>query len=156
MLPREVRLLEERSLGAQGEATLAEAYGLLLNYWRSGSRDRDIGIHLLFLSWYLMREPGQKTGLREEDQTHKELQSTFVEVRSRFAKPLAEDAEFLFVVGVMAQLAPQLLGDPKFWTELSEDYLARYGLLCPQGISGDTFDESNAYGNYFSELCDSM
>ncbi len=151
MLPPEVRLLEQRSLGSPGEATLGEAYGLLLNYWRSGSRDRDIGLHLLFLAWYLMLEPAHLRGLDKDAPGSKQLQSTFSEVHSRFAEPLADDAEFLYVVGLMAHQSPLLLGDQKSWTELSENYRAKYRSLCPQGISAEIFDESNAYGNYFAE-----
>jgi hypothetical protein len=151
MLPPEVRLLEQRSLGAPGEATLGEAYALLLNYWRSGSRDRDIGLHLLFLAWYLMLEPAHITALGEDAPAAQELQSTFSEVHSRYVGPLANDAEFLYVVALMALQSPLLLGDQESWTELGENYRAKYRSLCPQGISADVFDKSNAYGNYFAE-----
>ncbi len=151
MLPPDVRVLEERSLGAQGEATLAEAYELLLNYWRSGGRDRDIGLHLLFLAWYLMVEPAHITGLDEDTPGSKKLQSTFNEVHSRYAEPLANDPEFLYVVSLMAMQSPRLLGDEKTWSELGENYRAKYRSLCPQGMSADVFDETNAYGDYFAE-----
>lgn len=42
--------LENRSIGINGEPTLAAAYEILKEQWNSGDRDREIGLHLMFLS----------------------------------------------------------------------------------------------------------
>lgn len=49
-LPQAILDLENRSLGVQGEPTLGRALELALAEWRAGSRDRELRLHLLFLS----------------------------------------------------------------------------------------------------------
>lgn len=55
----------------------------------------------------------------------------------------------LYVVGLMAHLAPWLLGDRADWSERSQSYRARYGALRPNGIDPATFDGRGVYGAYF-------
>src|SRR5687767_6482579 len=57
--------LEKQSLGAQGAPTLGRAYELLRDQWKSGERERELALHLMFLAWYLMMEPPFLTGLDE-------------------------------------------------------------------------------------------
>lgn len=64
-VPHDVLELENRSPGCDGEPTLFRAYELLLAAWRRGSRDREVGLHLMFLAWYLLCEPPHLTGLDE-------------------------------------------------------------------------------------------
>jgi len=57
--------LEIQSVGAHGAPTLGAAYELLRDQWRSGERDRELALHLIFLAWYLNLEPPHLTGLDE-------------------------------------------------------------------------------------------
>jgi hypothetical protein len=59
------------------------------------------------------------------------------------------DAEALYVVGLMAHLAPWLLGREDEWTARSEAYRSRYRQLLPNGIDPDVFNGRGAYGDYF-------
>jgi hypothetical protein len=43
----------------------ALAYEMLREQWRSGERDRELALHLSFLTWYLLVEPPQLTGAHE-------------------------------------------------------------------------------------------
>lgn len=61
-VPRAILDLENRSVGAHGEPTLGRALELAAAEWRSGNRDRELCLHLLFLSWYCNIEPPHLTG----------------------------------------------------------------------------------------------
>ena len=59
------------------------------------------------------------------------------------------DAEALYVVGLMAHLAPWLVGHKDEWTNRSKAYRARYRQLLPEGIAREVFAGRGAYGHYF-------
>jgi len=149
-LPAEAIELENRSVGAHGEPTLARACELLLRSWDAGNRSRELALHLMFLCWYLMLEPMHLTGLEPTNPISDRLQLVFNEVHENFGANMARDAEMLYVVGLMAHLTPWLLGDNDSWESRSETYRLLYRKLAPQGISPQVFDGRGAYGDYFA------
>ncbi|MEJ6581523.1 MAG: hypothetical protein QNL68_17195 [Akkermansiaceae bacterium] len=64
-IPKEVLEFKIRSLGKDGEATLAQAYDVLKKCWDDGSRDRELGLRLMFISWFGIVEPSHITGFGE-------------------------------------------------------------------------------------------
>lgn len=150
MLPEEVISLERRSIGANGEPTLSAAYTVLVRHWQEGNRDRDVGLHLMFLAWYLMVEPPYLTGLDGSSQVANGLRAQFNEVYAHFAEAQKDDAEFLYTVGLMAQVSPWSLGDESEWSKLSRAYRTRYRRIYPEGMDPTVFDATHAYGDYFN------
>lgn len=148
-IPDAVTELENRSIGRKGEPTLAAAYQLLLKEWHSGNRDREVGLHLMFLAWYLMAEPPHLTGLSEYLNPTLDFSDVFHEVHAHFEPGIRDDVEMLYVVGLMAHLFPYLLGDEDKICELSEKYRERYRSLSPRGVSAEVFANRGAYGDYF-------
>ena len=141
--------LESGIREAHGEPLLGAAYEILRAEWRGGDRDRELALHLMFLSWYLLIEPAHLTGLDEERVSTDELMAVFNEVHEHMALSQSDDAEFLYVVGLMAHLSPWLLGDNAIWEARSNEYLLRYRTLGPNGLDPAVFDERGAYGAYF-------
>jgi hypothetical protein len=147
-IPTEALEFENRSLGVNGEPTLAAAYKLLRDAWRSGERDRELGLHLLLLSWYMLIEPPHLTGL--DEQTAPELAAVFNEVHDVMAPAKHDDAELLYVVGLMTSLAPWLVGDHDVWEWQSAEYGVLYRQLAPGGLDPSIFAKRGAYGEYFA------
>jgi hypothetical protein len=143
--------LEKENVGARGAPTLGRAYELLRDQWLSGERDRELALHLVFLAWYLMVEPPHLTGLDENRVPTVGLCAMFIGVHDWLLPHGSEtnDAEALFVIGLMARLGPWLFGDEAAWTGRSEVYRARYRQLAPQGIDPAVFCDRGAYGEYF-------
>jgi hypothetical protein len=143
--------LENRSIGADGEPTLGDALERAVAEWQSGNRDRELRLHLLFLTWYCNVEPPHLTGFNESRFPSAGLAHLFQEVFRSF-QSILDDAEILFVVGLMAHLAPWTLGDDvPTWQSRSATFRARYRLLAPNGLSPTLFEGRGAYGAYFAE-----
>lgn len=150
-LPQAILDLENRSLGVQGEPTLGRALELALAEWRAGSRDRELRLHLLFLSWFCNIEPPHLTGLDESRVPPTDLPQVFQDVYASFADAIDDDVECLFVIGLMAHLSPWLLGeDVPTWEARSSAFRTRYRALAPAGIPAGSFRCRGAYGDYFS------
>jgi len=150
-LPHAILDLENRSVGDKGEPTLGRALELAITEWRSGNRDRDLRLHLLFLSWYCNLEPPHLTGLDEAVVPSAGLPQLFHDVYYTFAKGIMDDVECLYVVGLIAQLTPWLLGaDVATWEARSAEFLRRYRTLQPEGLPAGYFEGRGAYGDYFS------
>src|SRR5688572_17586554 len=98
-LPEAILALENRSIGARGEPTLGEALELAAAEWRSGDRDRELRLHLLFLCWYCSVEPPVLTGLDESRAP--DMARLFQQVYSSLAAATPDDPELLFTVGLM-------------------------------------------------------
>jgi len=149
-LPRAILDLENRSVGAEGEPTLGRALQLAIADWRSGNRDRELRLHLLFLSWYCNLEPPHLTGLEEAVVASAGLPQLFHDVYDTFANGIMDDVECLYVVGLMAQLTPWLLGgDVATWEARSVEFRRRYRMLLPDGLPPAHFEGRGAYGDYF-------
>src|SRR6266542_1857804 len=100
-IPLRALELENRSVGAHGEATLGAAYEILRDALRRGSCDRELALHLMFLAWYLLIEPPYLTGFDEGRVPSDELVAMFNEVHDHVAPAQHDDAEILYVAGLM-------------------------------------------------------
>jgi hypothetical protein len=149
VIPPEALDLENRSIGSNGQPTLAGAHVLLVAQWRKGDRDRELGLHLMFTAWYLLFEPPCLTGLDAARVRSEDLAVLFSEVHDYFKPTIASDAEMLYAVGLMAHLFPWVLGDESTWEAVARDYRVRYRQLAPQGLSPEMFSGRGAYGDYF-------
>jgi hypothetical protein len=148
-LPRAILDLENRNVGDHGEPTLGPALELAAVEWRSGNRDRELCLHLLFLSWYC--NPPHLTGYQETAFPSGELSELFCDVYKSIETQVLDDAEFLYVVGLMAQLTPYLLGeDEATWQDRSLAFRKRYRMLAPAGLTASLFKGRGAYGDYFA------
>ena len=144
--------LENQSLGANGRPVLGRAYLLLLDQWKSGERDRELALHLMFLAWYLIIEPPHLTGADHTLASSDELAAMFNEVHDWLLPAGAEsdDVEALYTAGLPAHMFAWALGDDSLWEARSRSYRARYRLLAPDGIDPAMFDGRGAYGEYFA------
>lgn len=149
--PDTILALENRSVGAHGEPTLGEALVLAIREWDEGNRDRELRLHLLFLAWYCNLEPPHLTGFDETAVSSSRLPEVFSAVYETFVGSILDDAEALYVVGLIAQLTPWLLGgDHETWESRSREFRARYRTLAPKGLEPSTFEGRGAYGDYFA------
>lgn len=150
-LPRAILDLENRNVGDQGEPTLGPALELAAAEWRSGNRDRELCLHLLFLSWYCNLEPPHLTGYPQTAFPSSELSDLFQGVYATFEPQVSDDVECLFVIGLMAQQTPYLLGgDEATWQARSLAFRERYRRLAPKGLTASQFEGRGAYGDYFA------
>lgn len=149
-MPREALKFENRSLGDGGEPTLFRAYELLLAEWRRGSRDREVGLHLMFLSWYLLCEPAHFTGHDERAAPASGLTAAFREVHEHFLPGIERDSEAHYVVDLMAHLFPWLLGDAAEMEAHAQRYRALYRELAPAGLDPGVFAGRGAYAEHFA------
>src|SRR5690348_1434161 len=113
-IPEEALALENRSLGLEGEPTLAEAYRILKTEWDSGDRDRELGLHLMFLAWYGIIEPSHITGFNRTDPEKHELNQTLFEVHEYFKDKMTDDAEMLYAFGLMAAMEWYMLEHDRY------------------------------------------
>ena len=139
--------IENRGYLPNGEAVLIDAYKLLRNEWKSGVRDRELGLHLFFLSWYGLVEPLFVFGEFEEEKDR--LQETFIDVFEYFEPDIEDDPELLYVIGLAAHLFPFALGDEAVWAKRGDAYRQRYHKLKPEGIDPELFIGRGAFGSYY-------
>ena len=150
-LPQAILDLENRNVGDHGEPTLGPALELAAAEWRSGNRDRELCLHLLFLSWYCNLEPPHLTGYTQSAFPSPELSQLFQDVYGTFEAQVVGDAECMYVIGLMALLTPWLLGgDEATWLARSLAFGKRYRALSPQGLAPSHFEGRGAYGDYFA------
>lgn len=143
--------LENRHGELQGEPTLGRALSLAVAEWRSGNNDRELRLHLLFLSWYCNLEPAHLTGLSAADRRSVPLPELFHDIYETFADSILDDVECLYVVGVIGQLTPWLLGDTvDVWEARSSEFRTRYRTLAPAGLTPIVFEGRGAFGAYFA------
>ena len=156
-LPLDVEALEQDYISPRGRPTLGRAYERLLEEWRGGNRDREVVLHLMFLSWYLLCEPPFLTGIDAERVDTEEFLGVFREAHD-FMRPAIEgDAEALYAIGLMAHLLPHFWPtlNRSEWDSMANDYRVRYRALCPQGMSPSVFTSRGAYGKYFEHQASS-
>jgi hypothetical protein len=149
-IPQEALDLENRSVGINGEPTLADAYRILKERWLNGDRDRELGLHLMFLAWYGLVEPGHLTGFVESDELRRELNQVLTEVHKYFEPQIYQDAEMLYVVGLAAHMFWFMFDDASTWEKCAIEYRQRYHALAPDGIDPATFQNGGAYGAYYA------
>ncbi len=153
-IPQQALELENRSIGNNGEPTLADAYEILKEHWRNGDRDREIGLHLMFLSWYGIIEPRHITGFPETDEMRQELIQMLNRVHAYFEPQIHQDAEMLYVVGVAAHMfwfmLEDDLEDARVWEKRAENYHKHFRAILPNGIDPIIFHNRGAYGEYYA------
>lgn len=147
--------LENRNIGINGEPTLAAAFEILKEQWRNGDRDRELGLHLIFLTWYATSEPEYITGFSNSwEERRKEMLPLFAEVHAYFEPEIYKDVEMLYVVGLIAYMDWFMLDDDidvaKMWEERSKIYRKQYRALAPDGIDPLIFLNRGAYGDFFT------
>jgi len=150
-IPSEALELENRSIGIDGEPTLAAAYDILKRHWRRGVRDRELALHLFFLAWHGLVEPSHLTGFSEQSDWSDGLNETLSEVHGYLELQLDDDAEILYVIGLAAHLFWFMFRDSKVWEQRAIDYRRRYRTLAPNGIDPTTFRNRGAYGHYYAQ-----
>jgi hypothetical protein len=154
-IPQAILDFENRHVGAHGEPTLGLALELAAAEWHSGNRDRELCLHLLFLSWYCNLEPSHLTGYHQTPFPSGELSQLFHDVYTSFEGEAVDDAECLYVIGLMASLTPYLLGgEESTWKARSDAFRERYRKLAPQGLTPSHFEGRGAYGEYFAGQVD--
>ena len=148
--PDTILELENQGIGEDWQPTLGRALEFAIGEWNAGNREREFRLHLLFLAWYCNLEPSHITGYHESTPSD-QLGELFSAVYETFADSILDDAEVLYVVGLMALLTPWLLGgDLETWEARSRDYHVRYRTLVPDGLSPSYFEGRGAYGDYFA------
>ena len=117
----------------------------------TGIGDRELCLHLLFLAWYCNLEPPYLTGFNQTSFPSDELSRLFHNVYESLEPEIHNDAECLYVVGLMALLTPYLLGDDTAtWETRSCLFERRFRSLAPSGLPAAHFEGRGAYGNYFA------
>lgn len=147
-IPQEVLDLENRSTGVNGEPTLASAYAILKRLWDVGERDRELGLHLMFLAWYGIIEPPESTGFWETDEA--ELRKVLNEVHAYYEPVIRQDAEMLYAFGLAAEMFWYMFEDEKAWEQRAAEYHRLYRALEPNGIDPCVFQNRGAYGEYYA------
>lgn len=149
-LPHAILDAENQSVGEHGEATLGKALELALAEWRGGNRDRELRLHLLFLAWYCNLEPPSVTGFGAWLEASQWLPQICEDVYATLADGIEDDPECLYVVGLMAGIAPWCLGrDEELWRSRSDEFQRRCRALRPHGLDAAIFAGRGAYGEYF-------
>lgn len=149
-IPSEALELENRSLSGNGEPTLAAAYEILKDHWDRGVRDRELALHLFFLSWYGLVEPSHLTGFSENADCADSLKETLSEVHGYLESQMTDDAEMLYVIGLAAHLFWFMFSDSEAWKQRAIDYRQRYRTLAPNGIEPNVFRDRGAFGDYYA------
>lgn len=140
---------EKRNMGVNYEPTLAAAYKILKSEWDAGSRDREVGLHLMFTAWYGLIEPSHITGFTETADEQKELNAIMYGVHEYFKDKIADDAEALYAFGLMANMFWYMFDHDHYWEQVSINYQTRYRHLAPNGLDPSIFEDRGAYGEYY-------
>lgn len=149
-IPKKALDLENQFIGVRGKPTLAAAYGILKEQWCNGDRERELGLHLMFIAWYGLIEPGHITGFSENEKLWKELNETLTEVHSYYEPQIKQDVEMLYVVGLAAHMFWFMFDDASAWEHRGKEYQQYYRALAPNGIDPAIFHNRGAYGEYYA------
>ena len=114
--------------------------------WRASGLDREQSLHLLFLSWMHWADPPFVTGMAHDP----EAVNLWHEIYGKFGGLDSDDAEFLYVAGLMAHLFPYALGDEKAWEEKAVLLKKKSREKLPVGFSPEDFEGRGDYGEYFA------
>ena len=149
-IPQEALDLENRNSGANGEPTLAKAWDILKEQWDNGDRGRELGLHLMFISWYGIIEPTHITGFPTTIESDAKLNQVLDSVHEFFEPAIKDDAEMLYTVGLPAQMFWYMFSNPEKWERIAAEYRALYRHLEPNGINPKVFEGRGAYGEYYA------
>jgi hypothetical protein len=115
----------------------------LFAQWLAGVRTREAALRLLFLTWYSCSEPQWLSGLEEVAPPDGLIDELF----EFLGGEEATDAEVLYVVAVMAEVAAWCLGEERRWEGVARSFWARLGGRVP---AAEVFDGRGDYGEYFA------
>jgi hypothetical protein len=116
---------------------------MLLTQWLGGERTREGALRLLFLAWYSCAEPQYLSGLEGVAPPGGLIGDLF----EFLGGEEAQDAEVLYVVAVMAEVAAWCLGDERRWARVGEGFRSRLGGRVP---APEVFAGRGEYGEYFA------
>lgn len=108
-----------------------------------GSADARGGSGLLFLAWYACSEPQYLSGLEGVAPPEGLIDDLFEFLGGEDA----QDAEVLFVVAVMSDVAASCLGDEQRWDRIAASFRSRLDGRIP---TPEVFAGRGQYGEYFS------
>ncbi len=148
-IPQKALDLENRNIGIHGEPTLGDAYEILKEQWQSGDRDRELGLHLMFLAWYGLVEPEYLTGFPDIEGASQKRMQMLTEVHTYFEPQIYQDTEMLYVFGLAAEMFWFMFDNVADWENRSMEYRKRYRDLLPNGIDPTIFHNRGAYGAYY-------
>jgi hypothetical protein len=141
--------ISQKAIDFENRDRLAEAYQVVIRQWRKGDRDREIGLHLMFLAWYGIIEPKHLTGFLETEEVKSELNQTFNEIHDYFEPQILQDAEMLYAFGLVANMFWYMFENSSEWEKRSVEYKKRYRELLPNGLNPEVFQNRGAYGEYY-------
>ena len=127
------------------EPTLFAAFEVIRDHWRSGHRERETALHLVFLAWFMLVEEWQ-VGYERNEENDAELGSLIDDAHDYLNPAQSEDAELLYVFGAMADIAPWELGDFYLWKRRAEEFLAKSRQLQPAGLDSGMRAECSRKG----------
>ncbi len=139
-----ITAIEEEHYSSSHTPSLGRAYDAFVARWKEGALDRETALRLLFLIWYGAAEPPYFTGLKDLNRTR------ITELFHSLGGEFSTDAEVLFVVAVMCQVAPWGLGEEPYWKGVGELFRVRLRERPQAGLSRKTFARRGAYGHYFA------
>lgn len=120
-------------------------WNILLAESLGGVRTREAALRLLFLAWYSCSEPQYLSGLDEVAVPNGLVEELFGFISGEET----QDTEALFVVAVMAEVAPWCLGNEHRWGRVAGHFRSPLGGAVP---TPEVFDGRGAYGEYESVL----
>lgn len=126
---------------------LGKAHQLFMKRWKSGARNRETALRLLFLNWLALVEPPFLTGLDDEE-INKEFNK---ELFYYLGGELSNDPEFLLVLSVMWEIGEWVLGEEKFWNEVGKNFCRRLSSIDKTPLSKEVFKNRGEYGHYFTK-----
>jgi hypothetical protein len=139
----EITPLEQEGYSASPEK-LGEAFELLSERWSEGARDRETALRLLFLTWYNCADPRFLPDL--------EPPYSIEELFQYLGGESSGDGEFLYSIGIMAELFPYCCGPESLWQARAGVCLARSSELLSGLPRADQFVGRGAYGLYFEHI----
>ncbi len=127
---------------------LSPAYEALLERWRTGLRDRETGLRLLFLAWYAWAEPQELTGLPDK------TGSVATEVFDSFGGSDSDDPEFLFVAShMLSNWAWGFVGaSERRWVKRGRACRAKAKRMGVSDLPPELFAGRGEYGRYFEHI----
>ncbi len=131
--PDTILELEGEALASMASRRSVKHSRLPLSSGMRGTATASFGFISFSLAWYCNIEPPHLTGWDEFICPPTDLPGLFSAVYDTFVASILNDVEVLYVVGLIAQLTPWLLGgEVGTWELRSREYLARCRVLVAQ------------------------
>jgi hypothetical protein len=117
------------------------AFAILLKAWRSGPRDRELALHLMFRVWSL-----QGSGDIDDSLDLQTVHEAFKEPYDYLGGKASDSGVFLLAAGHMISLFDHRTG---LTLDHAEACLKRFLKLFPHGIPAAEFERRGDFGDYF-------